>query len=1163
MKDSMSTHTSMPAITLSVILLSLTMIPTVCSADSPTLWQIGEFNDSSLEFHQGAPQQDPVFVVGQSDPAKDWYAAQWCTSVGGRAHPFTVRFDLPQAPSGLYTLKLSLLAHAIRLPVLEVSMNGHRGRFFQHPVLNYTGNDPADRFIPIFSKVSIAFDVPTRFLQQGANTLVLTAVDEPVGSHSEITYSALAVGGPPQITYDALALERNPAKTYSAEAITAEVLPTIFYKSRSNGLVELVDVFLRYGEPPQRGRVTLALGSNQLAQEMAAGTEFGEQRLRFEVPEFSPPTPAQVTVAMNGRTRHVPAKVNPGKKWNLFVVPHQHLDIGFTDYPPKVAEVQSRAIDEAIDMIREHPDFRYTLDAGWVAEQFMAGRSDAQRKEFLRLIREKKIFVPADYSPAFTGFYSTEGHLRAFYPSYKFNRENGGDFDQSILTDLPSHSWSYPSLMASAGLKYLVLPSNQDLGPILLRGNPHLNEKTPFWWEGPDGQRILTWYSRHYHQLQTLFGLPPRVEAGHDTLPTFLQMYTRPDYKSDGAMIFGSQVENTDLYREQAALAGQWNQTYAFPKLKYSGVTEAMSYIAQQLGDSIPVLRGDGGPYWDIFTAGAPMVMERETEHRMLAAEKFSTISSLVNPRIWPDRRGLEEAWRGILTFQEHTGGAGGRSGTLRGRYGNDVLGTYNARVAEGVLARGMSALADAIPVPTRTLVVFNPLNWQRSKLVEFNLSRNLEVVDHATKQVVSIEVLPTPPVYFGGANRGPTRRVRFMATDIPAVGYKCYTLRPTANEAQAPAAGAGTTMESVYYRVELDPSSGAVRSIFDKDLNRELVDTSSPYRFDQYVLATGEQDRFSGSGLSTAVVPAPKLDIQVPKDGRLASVTKTPFGMVARLQSSAAITPGIATEIILYDGQKKIEFVNHVRHTSGPRGVWRYFAFPFAMNRPEFRYEIQNGVVNPAKDVLPGSGKEWFPVQHWAAVEQDGITAAIVPVDESLMTFGDIIRYRWPSEFGTRKGTLFSYYARGIDQELTLRYVVTSGRALTPETLSKLGWEAMAPLELNEVAAEDKVGNSPRPLDPAQASFLQTDHPGVVLLTWKRAEDEKGTIMRFVDTTGQLGKVHISTSLLSLERGWLCNTVEENQRPLTVSARGFSFDVKPFEIVTVRLEGTPLVKQE
>jgi hypothetical protein len=32
-----------------------------------------------------------------------------------------------------------------------------------------------------------------------------------------------------------------------------------------------------------------------------------------------------------------------------------------------------------------------------------------------------------------------------------------------------------------------VLPASQDPGPILLRVNPHVNEKTPFWREGPTG----------------------------------------------------------------------------------------------------------------------------------------------------------------------------------------------------------------------------------------------------------------------------------------------------------------------------------------------------------------------------------------------------------------------------------------------------------------------------------------------------------------------------------------------------------------------------------------------------------------------------------------------------------------------------------------------------
>ena len=215
---------------ISGVLLTVLSASLPCQSASITLWQIGKFNDSSLEFRQGAPSQDPTFVVGASDPAREWYAAQPCTATDGRSRPYTVRFDLPQVPSGLYTLRLSLLAHTPRSPTLELSVNGKRGRFFQHPALNYTGNDPADRFLPIFSQASIAFDVPTNLLRQGTNTLLLTAItDDPPGGLS-------------QITYDAVALEHDSTRTASPQLLSADVQPTIFYKSNANGLVEVVDV---------------------------------------------------------------------------------------------------------------------------------------------------------------------------------------------------------------------------------------------------------------------------------------------------------------------------------------------------------------------------------------------------------------------------------------------------------------------------------------------------------------------------------------------------------------------------------------------------------------------------------------------------------------------------------------------------------------------------------------------------------------------------------------------------------------------------------------------------------------------------------------------------------------------------------------------------------
>ncbi|MBZ5562388.1 MAG: hypothetical protein LAP13_08195, partial [Acidobacteriia bacterium] len=236
----------------------------------------------------------------------------------------------------------------------------------------------------------------------------------------------------------------------------------------------------------------------------------------------------------------------------------------------------------------------------------------------------------------------------------------------------------------------------------------------------------------------------------------------------------------------------------------------------------------------------------------------------------------------------------------------------------------------------------------------------------------------------------------------------------------------------------------------------------------------------------------------------------------------------------------------------------------------PRFRYASQNGFIDPAKDLMRGAGLEWFSVQQWVAADQDGVTAAIVPVDAHLVTLGDIVRGAWPKEFGERKGTIFSYimnnywdtnWPAGQGGETRFRYVLTSGRNLSAGALSRLGWEEMSPLEVDEIKPQDKAGAARGPLPPAQYSFLQVDQPGVLLLTWKVAEDEKGTILRFVEAAGQSATVNVTVPFLKPEAAFSCNALEENQQPLTVSPHGFSFPVKPYQIVTVRLEGRSILQ--
>lgn len=110
--------------------------------------------------------------------------------------------------------------------------------------------------------------------------------------------------------------------------------------------------------------------------------------------------------------------------------------------------------------------------------------------------------------------------------------------------------------------------------------------------------------------------------------------------------------------------------------------------------------------------------------------------------------------------------------------------------------------------------------------------------MDRATNQAVPFEQLPVASAR-AGTRGGGGRRIRFLATDVPAVGYKCYTIRQAKTDVP-PRSRADSAVENAYYRITLDPGTGAVASLFDKELNRELVDASSPYRFNQYLLATG-----------------------------------------------------------------------------------------------------------------------------------------------------------------------------------------------------------------------------------------------------------------------------------------------------------------------------------
>ncbi|HYA44712.1 MAG TPA: glycoside hydrolase family 38 C-terminal domain-containing protein, partial [Acidimicrobiales bacterium] len=785
------------------------------------------------------------------------------------------------------------------------------------------------------------------------------------------------------LIYDALRLVADPdAKAPNSAEVSID--PTIFYVNRDGALSELAEVTVTHSEPVRQGDVTLTVAGKSLQAAIAPGHDFGEERLEFTIPDLSGPTELEADVHLDGRAFQSRLNFVPQRKWTVYLAPHAHLDIGFTDYQAKIAEIHNRNLDRLLDEIEAHPEMRFNLDGSWIVRQYLASRNREARERLLKLVHEGAIAVPAQLASLMTGYPTLEELIRSTDYTRQLHEQEGIPFDYANITDVPSYTWSYASVLAALGIRYFSAAANSDRGPILLYG--HWNTRAPFWWQGPDGQKVLMSYSRQYSQLWFACGIPPQEANCRQALPTFFQQYESPAYKPDTVLMYGSQFENTYLVPGEREFVEKWNSQYAYPMMKLSTFPDFMRYIDQHYGPELETVKGDGGPYWEdgYATDAHYLAIDRSSQQRAPSAEKLSTIATFFEKNVSGPASEIRAMWNDLVLYAEHTftfwGGYSRPESeeTLRQFEVKDHFAVDGRLRVNAVLEQSLSQLADKIHVPATALVVFNPLNWTRSDLVETDLDAGNAILEYPAKTPVQLEVLARHEGY---------NHIRFLARDVPSLGYRCFQVVPAhppgvpEEETSLPSTN---VLENNYYRIEVDPEAGAIKSIFDKQLGRDIVDASSPYRFNQYLYVSG------GDGETQLVflrksLPLAKLTVTAASGGHVASLRRTPYEQVLTYETSGPHA-SIATDVILYDGQKRIDLVNHVHKEGVNAKEAVYFAFPVAAQHPEFSYEIQNGWVDPAHDLLKGGNVAWFTVQHWVRVASANLSVAVVPVDSPLV---------------------------------------------------------------------------------------------------------------------------------------------------------------------------------
>ena len=663
----------------------------------------------------------------------------------------------------------------------------------------------------------------------------------------------------------------------------------------------------------------------------------------------------------------------------------------------------------------------------------------------------------------------------------------------------------------------------------------------------------------------------PSLDSASGSLPIFLNPYERVDYKPDAVLVFGTDVDNVTANFLDAEFVQQRNKKYAYPQIVPRRFSDFFDYIKKNFAESLPIIRGEGGAYWEdgVGTIAQSTSLYRQSQTRALAAESLSTLTALLDRKLqFP--LGLDQhIWRNLLLYGEHT------ITTYRGpmQPENDegieqtrVKASRATEASQGIddlMRLGLSQLAEQLPTKGENLVVYNPLSWNRSGLVRVQLDDGLVLTEIENNRPVECETVESRTGY---------RTLRFWAENVPPIGYKVYRVEPGKTGSGLAEPKEGTVLENQYYRVALDPGRGAIASLYDKELKRELVDRTGLSRLGEYLYVSGggsEAGRGEGPDATQLThlaqsLPFAQLQQHQAEQGRILFVGRTPWGQVARLSAQSLHTPAIESEILLPDQSKQIEIVTHVRKDLVYAKEAVYFAFPWAVPNPSFRFDNQDSWVDPERDLLTGAAVEWFSPQNSVTVADGAAAVLLTAIDAPLVSLGDINRGRWPQTFSKSSASVFSYAMNnywftntppGQSGDFQFRYVLTSSRQFRPDQAEREGREARTPLEVDHLRHFDKIAESVGTLPAGNASLASVEPDSLILNTLKVSEDSsKDLVVRIYEAAGKASEGTLTLPFLKIRSATEANALEVAGKPLTAEEHAVRFRIKPHQVLTMRI---------
>lgn len=707
-------------------------------------------------------------------------------------------------------------------------------------------------------------------------------------------------------------------------------------------------------------------------------------------------------VAINGNSER---KGSPRLE-EIILVFKTHFDIGYTDMAARVVErYQTSMIDSALDVVDDSRDlpeerkFVWTIP-GWPMSKILEdwdGQTPERKRRLMAAFREGRFVVHGLPFTTHTETLSEEDLVRGLAYSTDLSRVAGLTLPRDAkMTDVPCHSWIVPTLLAHAGIQFLHIGTNSGSSDPKL---PLLHFR-----EGPDGSRVLTMHVNGYGTGCT----PPRDWP----------------YRTWLGLIHTGDNHGPPRPDEVRQILNEIGQRMPAVKVRIGRLSDfAQAILGKENLDAIPVVRGDTPDTWIYGPMCDPQgrIAARRAHANLPTAESLTTMleSWHVEAPQNTDQRtpwqSLREGYEQSLLYGEHTWGASlgwvghalpwgpdwqQRTDERHRRmvvswdehsaYANKAL-----AISTSLLDRQLKRLSQSIDSDQPRAAVYNPLPWKRD---------GLALIDGETHFV----------------------------HDVPPMGYRTLfsaDSEPQQHETDLKAEGlAGTrVLQNQFFRLTADLRMGRVISLVDSRAGRELV------RQDSEGLGGFLYERFSADQCDqfmhdyalifpkwvTTQFTKPELPRDVPYraagPGAATHVIELRSGDYRAIRFTYRDDPVLPCqqmeyEIRLYDATPLIDIslvITGKRPDTWPEAGW--MSLPLNIKQPNFRLSRLGGIVDPKKDVIPGSNRHLFWLHHGLAVYgSDGYGVGVCPFDAPLVSLGEPGCWRFSWDYLPEKPDVF-----------------------------------------------------------------------------------------------------------------------------------------------------------